>query len=422
MQPGGGGRSFFQKIETRLIRALDTPELAVLDEDGSQALVKLVHHSDFGFRIDGHGGGGQAQALVTSLAFAPGPWDYERFAGLDLRDRVVLVLGSNMPRDFSTEALIRGAQAVLIIEEGTPAGQMRSDIHLADLEEDYARKPTLPVLAITAEAADQVLRAGGSSLDSLMQQVEELRLQRSGTGDVAKPPGGRGRWMATDLTVQARISVSLSEPEQVTLNNVLGYYPGQDVALNRELVMLSTHYDSLGVEPDGSATYEGADDSASALGIMLEIARLWHEQGYTPRRTVLFAAFTGAELSKSGAAYFTEGYAGPVGTLNPVAGFTLTMLGAGGDALEISDSPQRVADLLERNASSLGVSVTRGDPSNHSYQRVLRNDIPAIVVRRTDSDVDIREDVLDRLSADRLQEAGEAINLALIVVSRDASW
>lgn len=408
MQPAGSGHSFLQKIETRLVRPLSTPELILLDEAG-QPIQRFAHQVDFGFRIDDHAGSGQAEAPLAAVTFDPSRrnWPYEAFMGMDLRDHVVLVLADNMPAAFATEALIRGAQAVLIVEDDSLA--IHSQVQLADYAADYLRRPTLPVLAITPEAAEQLLMAGGSSLSDLEQRIEELR-------------GGEPGWQVEPLSTRVRVQVELSEPEEITLYNVLGFYPGQDVALDRELVVVSAHYDSLAAEPDGSVRYDAADDSASGVAVLLEIARLWHEQGYTPRRTVLFAAFGGSELTRSGAQFYAEGFAGPVSTLNPVAGFVLTRLGAGGDALEISNDPQRVADLVERSGRSLAVEVVREDPLHHRYQELLRKGRPFIVIQRTDSDVDIHQDTIDRLSADKLKEAGEVINLALIVVSRDASW
>jgi peptide/nickel transport system permease protein len=409
MQPAGGGRSFFHKIETELVRPLSTPELVLLDLEG-QKQQRFTHQFDFGFRIDDHAGSGSAQGPITALAFAQQNWSYEMFAGLDLRNQIVLVLDNNMPRDFSTEAMIRGAMALLVVEEDPQ--DVRSDVHLADLEADYLRSPTLPVLSISPETADHILGAGGSSLEQVKAEIDR----------VAAGSHGETPWRELPLPVEVRVKVELSQPQKVTISNVLGYFPGQDVALNRELVVISSHYDTPSAEPDGTVTYDGADDSASGLATMLEIARLWHEQDYTPRRTVLFAAFTGSELTKPGAAYYVDSYGGPIGPLNRVAAFNLTRLGAGGKELEISDSPQRVADLLEENASSLNIRVVRSDPQHHPYQQILRSDMPTIIVQRADSDVDISTDTLERLSAEKLQEAGEAINLALIVVSRDASW
>lgn len=407
MQPAGGGQSYFQSFDSVLVEPLSPPELTLLDA-GGQPLESFSHLDDFAFRIDGHGGSGAATAPVAVVTFDPlrRDWPVEIFAGMDLRDQVVLVLGDNAPADFATEAMIRGARGVLTVEE--VGHGLRDQVQLADPSRDYVRRPTLPLLAISPEAAERLLAASGSGLAAVESRIDA---QRSG-----EP------WQLTPLPTSAQLQVQLSEPRAVELRNVLGMYPGQDVALNRELLLVLAHYDAPGdVSADGTVM-QGADDSASAVAAMLEIARLWHDQGYTPRRTVLFVALTGSELTYTGAEAFATNYSGPAATLVDTAGFSLARLAAGGDVLEISDAPARVADLAQRSADTLGVSVQRGDPNAHGYQEELRRNLPVIVVQRSDSAVSLAADTLERLDPQKLREAGELINLALISASRDANW
>ena len=325
---------------------------------------------------------------------------------MDLRDQIVLILGDNAPDDFATEALIRGARAVLTVEDD--AYGLRDQVQLATLGADYVRRPTLPALAITPGAAERLLAASGSSLAAVQNSIEAQ--------------SGQTPWQLTPLASQAQVAVELSEPRKVELRNVMGMYPGQDVALNRELLVVLAPYDSLGDASADGTVFDAADGSASAVATMLEIGRLWHEQDYTPRRTVLFVALTGTDLTYSGAEAFATNYAGPAATLVDVAGFSLTHLAAGGDALEISDAPVRVADLFESNAGALDVAVQRGEPLTGRYQETLRRSLPVIVVRRANSEVSLAGDMLERLDPEKLREAGEAINLTLITASRDASW
>ena len=407
MQPAGGGRSYFQAFETSLVESLSPPELALLDAAG-QPLVQFAHLDDFAFRIDGHGGSGAATAPVTVITFDPQQrqWPVEGFAGMDLRDQIVLILGDNAPDGFVTEAMIRGARAVLIVEDNGYG--LRDQVQLATLGQDYLRRPTLPVLAITPAAAEQLLAASGSSLAA----VE----------DTIKAQAGQTPWQLAPLTTQAQVAVDLSEPRKVEMRNVLGMYPGQDVALNRELLVVLAPYDSLGDASADGTVFNAADESASAVATMLEIGRLWHEQDYTPRRTVLFVALTGSDLTYSGAEAFATNYGGPAATLVDVAGFSLARLATGGDQLEISDAPVRVADLFESNAGALDVAVQRGEPLTGRYQETLRRNLPVIVVQRAGSEVPLAGDTLDRLDPEKLREAGEAVNLTLITASRDATW
>ena len=56
--------------------------------------------------------------------------------------------------------------------------------------------------------------------------------------------------------------------------NVLGWLPGSDPAQDSRLVIIGAHYDHVGTDPDGTI-YPGANDNASGVAVVLEIARLW---------------------------------------------------------------------------------------------------------------------------------------------------
>jgi hypothetical protein len=137
---------------------------------------------------------------------------------------------------------------------------------------------------------------------------------------------------------------------------------------------------------------------------------------------VLFAAWGGGELSRSGAQAYFEGYSGGLSLLTTVAVLQLDRLGAGGDVLEISQEPRRAAELLADSAARLDVPIRLGDVASHPYQRIVKSRVPATLIRWADSEVDPRRDRLSAIDPVKLQAAGETINLALITVSREANW
>ena len=80
------------------------------------------------------------------------------------------------------------------------------------------------------------------------------------------------------------------QPREIKARNVLGMLPGADPQHKDEIVVIGAHYDHMGHDPDGNI-YNGANDNASGVAVMLEIARLWQAQGFRPDRSVLFAAW-----------------------------------------------------------------------------------------------------------------------------------
>ena len=93
--------------------------------------------------------------------------------------------------------------------------------------------------------------------------------------------------------------------KDVTMKNVIGFVPGTNPKFKRESVVISAHYDHLGRGwPDvrtgnqGKVHY-GADDNASGLAVMLELARMAASK-WKPERAIVFVAFTGEEAGKLG--------------------------------------------------------------------------------------------------------------------------
>lgn len=108
--------------------------------------------------------------------------------------------------------------------------------------------------------------------------------------------------------------------------NVVGQVEGR--GLGNEVVVVSAHYDHVGIRrADSAATdsiFNGADDNASGTVALLEIARIIR-QGPAPKRTVVFVAFTGEEMGGLGTRrYLAE----PVHPLDrTVANFNIEMIG-----------------------------------------------------------------------------------------------
>ena len=79
--------------------------------------------------------------------------------------------------------------------------------------------------------------------------------------------------------------------------NVVGILPGSDPELRDEAIVIGAHHDHMGVgEPvDGDSIYNGADDDASGVVAVLEIARAL-ARGPAPRRTVVCLFSTAEEV------------------------------------------------------------------------------------------------------------------------------
>jgi hypothetical protein len=89
--------------------------------------------------------------------------------------------------------------------------------------------------------------------------------------------------------------------------NVAGVLRGSDPAVRDEAVLVDAHYDHLGIGPavGGDSVYNGADDDASGVVAVLEVARAL-ARGPAPRRTVIFLATTGEEVGLLGTRWYID--------------------------------------------------------------------------------------------------------------------
>src|SRR5690606_41578366 len=91
----------------------------------------------------------------------------------------------------------------------------------------------------------------------------------------------------------------------VKADNVMGYLEGTD--LKDELIVISAHYDHVGVE--NGEIFNGADDDGSGTTGVLEMARAFTKSkrdGHGPRRSILFLAVTAEEKGLLGSDYYSR--------------------------------------------------------------------------------------------------------------------
>ncbi|MBC7250284.1 MAG: M28 family peptidase [Anaerolineae bacterium] len=397
----GKGQSYFQPWETRVAYPLEQPELALLDADG-QVVTRFQHQVDFGERLTRHGGSGTAQAPLLFVGFSRQSYDYAAFRGLDLRGRIVLYFADNAPTAFDSEALIRGAEGILIIDEEARA---MNQLVAGGV---YMEQPSLPIFHITPAAANRLLEPAGLRVDELRARIEKAQEEEE-------------EWFTQEVDSQVRMSLVMGPVEEVTAYNVLGMMPGADVTMNDELIIISAHYDNLGIDPDGTA-FVGANDNAASVALLLEIARLWSEQEFRPHRSVLFAVWAGGQMPYSGVHAYFDNPLIYASSMETVAVFQLDRLGRGGGALLV-DGDRNLIDLLRRSADTVGVTVAEEGGARLPYQNLWERRASTLLLSRERPATSyLLDDTADKLDLVGMSKAGQAINLALITIGREVHY
>ena len=95
--------------------------------------------------------------------------------------------------------------------------------------------------------------------------------------------------------------------QSLDMRNILCKIEGKNP---NEIVIIGAHYDHLGYDPmlKGDQIYNGADDNASGVQAVLQVAKAFLATGEQPERTVVFAFWDGEEKGLLGSKYFALNY------------------------------------------------------------------------------------------------------------------
>jgi hypothetical protein len=175
------------------------------------------------------------------------------------------------------------------------------------------------------EFADQPAPSGISAvLVSPALGAALLGTTPSGLSKYEKGVAAAGKPIASGFK-PATASVQLKQKkEPFTTENVLGYLEGGDK--KDEVVVLSAHYDHLGIK--NGVVYNGADDDGSGTVSVLAMARAFTQakkDGHGPHRSILFLANTGEEEGALGSQYYTDHPVFPLA--NTVTDLNIDMVG-----------------------------------------------------------------------------------------------
>ena len=185
-------------------------------------------------------------------------------------------------------------------------------------------------------------------------------------------------------------SYIINETDTLLSQNVVAIVEGWDPQLKHEYIVIGAHYDHLGYivanvnTKDSIQVFRGADDNASGVAVMLELARLAAMQSIDFRRSLIFVAFGGEEVGMSGSWFFTK--MGFEQMDKVVFMINLDMVGRGADrnsvnAFTITKNSQLVNILKDVSGMPMLISpnVEEKDyfPSDHRYFSM--NGIPSVL-------------------------------------------
>ena len=367
-------------------------------------LVEIKPRADDVLRVSGEGGATLALGTrddVVVWTRRPGPearlddaeiafvgygivapeYRWDDYAGLDVRGKLVLALvndpgyATQDPKLFTgnamtyygrwdykfAEAVRHGARGLLVVHETKAAGypwdvprngatKTQFDLRLDD--------PLSQRLAIegwiTEAAATKLLAFTGRDFAALK--------------NAASKAGFRGEVLGSRASVAVRNEVRFIESF-----NVVGLLPGR--TRPGEAFVYTAHWDHLGkaadAQPGEDAIFNGAQDNATGISALIELARAFAATKPRPDRSLLFVAVTAEESGLLGSEYFAQHPPVPVAQL--AGGLNMDNLytvGRTRDLTVIGFGKSELEEELRRAAERQGrVLAQEPHPENGFYYR-----------------------------------------------------
>jgi peptidase M28-like protein len=354
LKPVGDNGTYFQNFD--LVKAsLDEENTTLKSSIRGVQKTFQINHDFFYFYTEGN----RAMDVTGPLEFmgyginAP-EYGYNDFNGVDLHGKIAMTLdrepqagdpNSKFKGKWDTihsyfwlkaeRARKAGASALLMVRakaerrpERIPsaptdfeAGPWTQDALAGDLWD-------LPVFEITPEVANQLLAPSGKTVESLQQSIDSTLQPQS--------------FEVADATVSVR--KALKNYRVIHTRNVVGLLEGSDPTLKEEAVVVSAHYDHVGTQ--GGRIFHGADDNASGVIAVMDVAEAFVEGKVKPKRSVLFISYEAEERALLGSGYYIE---------HPIVPLDKTVANLNMDMIGRDESSTTWKTTAEQNRDSVNI-------------------------------------------------------------------
>ncbi len=204
---------------------------------------------------------------------------------------------------------------------------------------------------VRKEVGEKIAKLSGTTLAELRAQAEQA--------DFKPVP------LNVEFTLKARLLKSHAKGI-----NIAGMIEGSDPALKKKAIVISAHYDHLGIgnEINGDKIYNGAMDNGTALAAMMELAAYYSRHPEKAKMTLIFTAVDAEEEGLLGSLYFARNPSVP--TEDIVANINYEMSNPWGrtrDILVIGGSQSQLGDIARGLTNDLGLILTGDTVPEQGY-------------------------------------------------------
>lgn len=215
--------------------------------------------------------------------------------------------GSEPVNNLKGRWTVANSPLSVLFEPGTASASLQKEKALIEPSSQFDRER---MLNIVQKLSHQSLQGRGFATPGLEKSAKLIAQHFQ---DAGLQPGGD----SVNDYFQHFTAHGGDPQKQATLKNVIGILPGQHPVLKNQSVVIGAHYDHLGRgwpdarEENKGKVHPGADDNASGIAVLLELARVLG-QSFKPDRTLVFVAFSGEEAGRLGSKHFVQQQRFPV--------------------------------------------------------------------------------------------------------------
>ena len=369
---------------------------------------------------------------------------YNDYEGIDVAGKVVLIFAAGDPTLKGAEPTDRAARRkaasaqqakVQYLSEHNALAVLQIDPNIGSLSEEalgmyrgtgqltlktaentarMEKKKAFPAIRVSEATANELLKTANTTVAALKEKIDAQ----------VKP---------ASQVIKVAVSGSAMKNEvKVRAENVLGFLEGSDPKLKDEVLVITGHYDHIGLTTSGTdKVNNGADDDGSGTTGVLLIADAFtraKKAGHGPKRSILFMTVVGEEKGLLGSEWYSEN---PVFPLDKtITNLNIDMIGRVDDAH--LNNPEYIyiigSDMLSSDLNRTGIKANdlytkinldmtynnRTDPNQYYYRsdhyNFAKHGIPVIFYfNGVHADYHQPGDEVDKINFDLLSKRAQLV-------------
>lgn len=392
LKPMGSNNTFYQYVPMHGSQPLAASELKIYNNGEEKPLLLFEDYFLFNAGDQTFVPNPLPTVFVGFGIIAP-EYDYNDYENVNVEGKIVVMLDGEPQSDDETffegvnpsvysfpeskkiTALSRGARGSIIIlhqkEQQEDWNKLKREYYFEDISLAYSPNSHLSIL-LNPKAAEEIF--SGSAI-SFQKVLEDSKEHRTKSFDLAAEISFKGDFERRDF---------LSP-------NIIGMIDGEERDLKNEYIILSAHYDHLGIgaPAENDSIYNGVMDNAIGVAVLLEIAKYFSNAKKALKRSIIFMPVTGEEKGLLGSLYYTDHPVVPlhktIASINidgvPFLDEFNSVVGVGAELSTLGEALEKVAGRLKINTGTIPQGFIQTESFSRSDQVVFaKAGVPSLLI------------------------------------------